>query len=945
MPGLATTSAAVRQRMLQRNLYGPTHPYDLRADVVTRTLDAFQTAGFNLRTSPLLAGLEALVDNTPLLGVAAQQITKNILRRYNDTVNYERLGPIKVQNIFSPDPSQRVFPDRPIDWRVTPLPQPKSLVAYVDQSFSHQIPVTGLELTAWPLNAQDPARKLGGSQLFQKLGPGQRSWIQEQSARNEFNRWPKAGQKGYEQLRATPGVYRLIDSVYPEKWLNKREGAIVAEGGANYLAAPRHDRPAPKSLTAVVEQSTAPYSDKTRIIEGFGSTMMPGAGAAGVTHAANRQHVYSQDPPAPDLQIERGLLHFTDLLAKTGTDQGNAMLHETREFEGQAELKTVWRGSSACRTFTITDAYDRPERFIRSAGNLNPDSVLQNSVMPRIVPQTQNDKQRLLFSIENLAWGPDDRSGLKEEQQKGPFGGRQMWFMPYGLGYAETATANWADVALAGRIEPLHSYTGANRAARLSFMMLADHPDAAQKKDPSELGSFFWGCKTVIADNEPLSPRIPLLARGRAPKPAPPVTYGGTKPSCFFQNDSFTVDATYEQTTNGFDANYEIVDTSNLYALNDTFAEDLTALATYINFMRRGDNQITVKISGSCSALFTRDYNARLSFKRALALGHALVNSINAPAPIVLPPVAPVVDPAGVAEPGAPAVTPVITPVVEPTQLAQLVVSGWPTSAQIESEISVASVLNNKKYQVTSQDGSLIITLTGKGEEDAHNAGLTEGVINTEVAKRLRRASVLKVQSHPRVVPPPPGPEPSVSRQEQAQTALRAQANVAKKVASALYNPRFGGVIDPKQALPRGFAQRDYLSPVFHSQTPKDLNDRHEFLIQCTRPGNTKSEKDEVGANSLYGRAPVCILRLGDFIYSKVLIRSVQLNWQETKWDMNPEGQGFRPLLCKVDLDLSLLGGNSLQGPINTLLTATDFGYTAASGFNHLNLKTDQPRF
>jgi outer membrane protein OmpA-like peptidoglycan-associated protein len=918
MPGLLTTTAAARERMLARNFYRPDNPYNLRGDLVTKTLDAFRTAGFDLRTSPILAGLEALIDNTPLLQIAAGQLVKGVAVRYADRMAFEKLPPIKLENIFSTDPSKRVIGDYPVDWRITPVDKPTSLQQYVSQAFSRTPPTTGLEQSAWPLLNRDPSYQPGGAHLFDVLGPGQKAWVQEQSSRNNFNRWPKADQKGYEVFSLNPGHFRLLEQVYPAAWLNKR----IIQGGvyASYLLDSNGNRSLnaasaeAQTLTQVVKAIDDRYSDKTRLAEGFGQTLVPGAGPA-ENRGPAAQLVYGPDPVDPALQIERGLLYYTDQLLKTDTTQARAMQHETRSFPGKNELDVVWRGSRECRTFTLSDQYDRPEKLIRWDGNNVPDSVLHDTVIPRIAPQTKADLNRLMFSIENLAYGPADLTRLPE-QQRGPHGGRLMWFMPYGIGYTEGASAGWNDVPLAGRIEPLHAYSGASRSARLSFILLADYPDGAQRINPTQLGAWFAGCATGPEEVEPLRPRTPLATRPAAPAVATADQYGGT-PTYFFENDVYQVLPDYELTSTGFGPNKTIVDGRNLYALNASFGNEIDALAEYVAYSYKAGKLVQLTVTGSCSALFTSDYNARLSYKRALLLAQQLVARANG------------------------------------SYQAQLQVNAWPTPTQFESELSVASIKAGKKYTVSSTDGGLVITLTGRGEQDAHGGGQTEGSINTLTAKQLRRAQVSRVSARPRVVPVI-APLSAQSTHVQEQAALRAQAGADLVAAKPGFNPRFSGSNKRGQRFARGFEQRDYLAPVFHSQTPYDLHQRHEFLLQCTRPGNTVAQKEDVGSNSLYGRAPVCILRFGDFIHSKVLIRDVQIDWQETKWDLNPEGMGVRPLLGKVSLDLILVGGQSLQGPVNALLTATDFGYGAGATFNREpdfpatrydeGLPTDQPK-
>jgi len=79
---------------------------------------------------------------------------------------------------------------------------------------------------------------------------------------------------------------------------------------------------------------------------------------------------------------------------------------------------------------------------------------------------------------------------------------------------------------------------------------------------------------------------------------------------------------------------------------------------------------------------------------------------------------------------------------------------------------------------------------------------------------------------------------------------------------------------------------------------------------------------------------PVFILRYGDFIHSKAIAKSINFDIQESTWDLNPEGMGAIPLICNVTMDLMLLGGQSLAGPIDKIQTANDSAFIANTSFN-----------
>ena len=84
--------------------------------------------------------------------------------------------------------------------------------------------------------------------------------------------------------------------------------------------------------------------------------------------------------------------------------------------------------------------------------------------------------------------------------------------------------------------------------------------------------------------------------------------------------------------------------------------------------------------------------------------------------------------------------------------------------------------------------------------------------------------------------------------------------------------------------------------------------------------------------NLAFGRPPVCILRIGDFLYSKIIINSLSINYasgNSPQWDLNPEGIGVQPMIADVTLSIDLIGGHSLVGPINRIQNALSFNYYA----------------
>ena len=123
-----------------------------------------------------------------------------------------------------------------------------------------------------------------------------------------------------------------------------------------------------------------------------------------------------------------------------------------------------------------------------------------------------------------------------------------------------------------------------------------------------------------------------------------------------------------------------------------------------------------------------------------------------------------------------------------------------------------------------------------------------------------------------------------------------------------------------------------YFDPAYHSISPEGFNARLTFLQQCTRQGPTVGNSDynaKTAYNLAFGRPPVCVLRLGDFYYTKIIINSLQIQYENAQWDLNPEGIGVMPMFAKVNLSFTFLGGSDLAGPISRLQNAVSFNYYA----------------
>ena len=145
-------------------------------------------------------------------------------------------------------------------------------------------------------------------------------------------------------------------------------------------------------------------------------------------------------------------------------------------------------------------------------------SVLDNTYNLNIAPLrnpgstniVDGKVKKYMFSLENLAWRTSDRPGFTYDDlpvcEKGPNGGRIMWFPPYDLKFSDDAQSNFNETTFIGRPEPIFTYKNTSRSGTLNWTIIVDHPSAmntivekqlkgvAPDRIQSIVDSFYAGC-------------------------------------------------------------------------------------------------------------------------------------------------------------------------------------------------------------------------------------------------------------------------------------------------------------------------------------------------------------------------------------------------------------------------------------------------------------------
>lgn len=622
--------------------------------------------------------------------------------------------------------------------------------------------------------------------------------------------------------------------------------------------------------------------------------------------------------------------------------------------------KSGFNDHTGVRQHTVLDQYDRFTKAIRFNGNRvydgNPDSVIYDRVTPQITPRLKNDKldvKNLMFSIENLAvhvirvnkYGTDvgvmdDENGsVIPNCEVGPFNGRIMWFPPYALDIQETATAKYESTVMVGRNEPMYNYMNSERTATLNFKLLIDYPPHVEGKDYKEAAEFFAFGGDSINGNTDIPPDIDIIIKNKEeerdrlivteepPKFKTPqgfyIYYPNDYPKPSDSNSTTIFDEMYKK-------RYEIREDVDASEYNNSegglnkylyFISGLTEYTdssgntkykfdtepTFSQYTATGltneDGSVCVlnkilhdafvddkfveyydiNIVGGASQLFTTDYNKLLGTRRAKAARNLIESRLKTMFPNIKP--------------------------------------------------------NFTNYELNSE-----------GEENAVPEGAKRSNINKENVKIDRFAHITFIPKQN-----PPNPKQKIIDEDRYKSLIveiEELENLKKKqniIGNSTKDCVFGK--QPSDKMLNQFESfnknHKYYQPIFHSQTPEDFHKRLTFLQQCTRQGSSKSyyysslqnsDKNKI-RNSVFARQPICILRIGDFFYTKVIIESVTVQYTDTTWDMNPEGFGMQPMIADVALTMKVIGGQSLKGPIDALQNAVSYNYYANSTY------TDKGRY
>ena len=687
------------------------------------------------------------------------------------------------------------------------------------------------------------------------------------------------------------------------------------------------------------------------------------------------------------LAAKSGLLEYTRNLLNATSGQFIDITRKAFKKDGKVigyQGSPLWRGNNSAysrasgtqgkagvRQHTTLDPYGNDDaelegtigfaKSIRFKGNSvyegSPNSVVNKTVLPRIHPTEYRGgegNKNLMFSLENLAVGTikRDNFGVIDDEygtpiplsEVGPFAGRMMWFPPYNIELNEVAIAKYESTVMVGRNEPMYNYMNSERTAVLSFSLLVDYPEQLRNinltgKDKNKaIADFFaFGGDPVPTEYtiEVIEKRIETL-RDKIPEiegptdQAQPENIKVSPAVIHFPNDRPTsgetdnminimynkpihyeiIDGCLSDTDgNGFglndkvyfirglSANTETTDDNNKYVLtgsSDQYSETGTTGQFGIqcilnqNLLKVFANPDTrkyynIKITGSASKLYLSEnekaYNEALGDRRVAAAKKLVLGRLTA-------------------------------------------LFGASVARELEERNQIETV---------KSQGSLGKSELGSKPENMHEKTVKEERISTITMMR----NTVPVEKKEQIINPQQQQEITEIQSEIQDLELKLKVLKKNVVGDNIYNDRNKAILNSFESI-----SDNQFYPVFHSQTPEDFHRRLTFLQQCTRQGAAKrydivdENTGELRArNSVFGRQPICILRVGDFWYTKVVIDSVTIDYADAPWDLNPESFGMQPMMASITLQMKVIGGQSLKGPIDALQNAATFNYYANSSF------------
>lgn len=1027
---LLTNSNNIRNTLATRNLYTPDVEYpNTNQTTVNKTVEAVSSVigtvtpfkSFNLKNT--VFG-RLITDSTPLTEIGLVMLGRQFALNAMSHLSQQVLPIVKLSNLFDGSKDTKLFTRR-IDLRITKKEDDTNFDNFLDKVVYY-----------YPAKDNPFNKNSKNSDFIRNSGTGQLNFLyssinrniykQNDSTLTEFGNVAKNPIQPRGNITDNRIFFNFSDALaypYMTKHPNPLAGEIAnknmsisysstASNGQEY--APNadfintnfgttnkthiYDEGVKGSFNDWIDTNTEFVNDniQNKLVWGRDGVEKNANEKLAQLHGDTEREVNNLNNPETltTFKIRGGLLEYTrNLLNATEGQVGDITRKAFRSgdklvgFNGSG----LWRANDSkystyggtalkqgVRQHSVLDQYDRFAKAIRFNGNKvyggNPNSVIYDSVLPRIHPTLDKienkdvlNNKNLMFSIENLAVGVISKGdyGIIDDEfgspiplcEVGPFNGRIMWFPPYNMEINEIATAKFESTVMVGRNEPMYNYVNSERSGTLTFTLIVDYPQQlknyrGQNKQKAIAEFFAFGGNNNAPD---LISTVTNLEKKQQDLLNDISKIGGKKEiaepqiikpqdiKVVFPNDVPRIDDNVNTIIDDMylKYHYEIIDScfssdGTKFGLNRNiyFVTGLTA--------QPGSNIFVLNDPVITGGSFSQYNQGGLRDQFGDCLLNQKLKEIF----------------------GNEDIRPYYSVFVYGSA-SKLFTELNPNDVAAATAHNLAlgkrradAVINLVRKRLEAIFGKNIadgieVTYFGTGtigDTQSSDDNATKVAIPEEDTKNERYA-MIKIQRNTKPIESKevkltPNEETTVQQKQNEIQTLQNKINEIKSLQNdCVYNERTGaqsnGVEDA--AILGGFksVSGNYYYPVFHTQTPEDFHKRLTFLNQCTRQGAAKrfSTADADGnltaRNSVFGRQPICILRIGDFFYTKVIIESVNVDYHDTTWDMNPEGFGMQPMIANVTLQMKIIGGQSLKGPIDALQNAVSYNYYANSTFTN----------
>jgi hypothetical protein len=626
--------------------------------------------------------------------------------------------------------------------------------------------------------------------------------------------------------------------------------------------------------------------------------------------------------------------------------------------------------STFCRTWIPQNRYDTVSKLIRSRGlnqkeltggqiltggtrgwrlhNSERMSVLDDNGFVKIAPYKTDNLTRqstipkkYMFSIENLAWVGSPAVNLLPIEQgpgdllTGKFG-RIMWFPPYDLTFSESSSVSLESNLFIGRGEPLYTYNNTERTGNLSFKIVVDHPSAMNafkgNKGPSDeyIRSWFAGCVeddyyTGLLTQEEKE-KVKQTTKTVFDETTIPAVEPPTEITIYFPNDITSVDYVIEK---GYEDGINEGEFPGIGPYNgekqyksatDKVGYD-SPLSTYET---KATNPPPIIVDGEVIGYFdsyvgvwpdTTDYgfnkpgtSKSLGNKKLKVPTNKEFDTWNDEAyKTALRDYLKNTCPSCVAE-------------IEGYASSQ---GGGQTYANEQLSINRAAAMKKWLLDNNIIEDKRIVGAAKTGIKDGQKFPYTKDTPVDSEGPKYARYGRIKFTNNAQATKTKKPRTVTESQQISLNSQVRNRYYTEQDFFEKLKR-------EDSFVFDKIRQQIRYFHPAFHSTTPEGLNSRLTFLLQCTRQGPT-TNTNQNPENLSFGPAPVCILRIGDFYNTKIMMDNLNIDYEPLVWDLNPEGVGVQPMIANVTISFKYIGGSSLYGPINKLQNALSFNYFANS--------------